>query len=100
MKREDRRVDRTRALLQQALMELIREKGYDAVTIQDITDRANVGRATFYLHYPSKDALFLSSHLKGHGLPYYGVLAKRNCWIEIRREAWWKSSVLSKETAC
>jgi Bacterial regulatory proteins, tetR family len=46
----DRRVQRTRELLQKALIELISERGYYAVTIQDIVDRANVGRTTYYLH--------------------------------------------------
>ncbi len=58
----DRRVQRTRELLQKALIELISERGYDAITIQDIVDRANVGRTTFYLHYSSKDELFMSCH--------------------------------------
>lgn len=62
MTRPDRRVQRTRELLRQALIALIRERGYDAVTIQEIADRANVGRTTFYLHYPSKDDLFLDCH--------------------------------------
>ncbi|MBZ0299704.1 MAG: TetR/AcrR family transcriptional regulator, partial [Anaerolineae bacterium] len=58
----DRRVVRTRQLLRDALMELILEKGYDAVTVQDITDRANLGRATFYLHYKGgKEELLLSN---------------------------------------
>jgi len=62
MTQTDRRVQRTRRLLQEALIELIRERGYDAITIQDIVDRANVGRTTFYLHYNSKDELFISCH--------------------------------------
>lgn len=62
MTKTDRRVQRTRGFLQQALIELISERGYDAVTIQDIVDRANVGRTTFYLHYNSKDELFMSCH--------------------------------------
>ena len=60
--KQDRRVQRTRKLLRRALMELIDEKGYDAITIQDITERANLGRTTFYLHYQSKDELFLDHH--------------------------------------
>jgi AcrR family transcriptional regulator len=56
----DRRVIRTRRLLRDALMELILEKSYDKVTVQEITERANVGRATFYLHYPGgKEELLL-----------------------------------------
>jgi AcrR family transcriptional regulator len=58
----DRRVQRTRQLLQNALMTLIAEKGYDSITIQDITERANLGRTTFYAHYRSKEDLFLSCH--------------------------------------
>lgn len=61
-KKTDRRVIRTRRLLRDALMELILEKGYDAVTVQDIAERANVGRATLYLHYRGgKEELLLSN---------------------------------------
>jgi AcrR family transcriptional regulator len=62
MTKTDRRVGRTRELLQKVLIELIAERGYDAITIQDIVDRANIGRTTFYLHYSSKDELFMSCH--------------------------------------
>ena len=58
--RVDRRVQRTRQLLNRALMELIVEKGYDSVTVQDIIDRANLGRSTFYTHYQDKEDLLLS----------------------------------------
>lgn len=53
----DPRVKRTRKLLRDALMQLIPEKGYNTITIQDITDRATLNRATFYLHYRDKDDL-------------------------------------------
>ena len=56
----DRRVQRTRQLLQEALVTLILEKGYEAVTVQDLIDRANVGRSTFYAHFRDKEELFLS----------------------------------------
>ncbi len=59
-KAQDRRVQRTRKLLRDALMELMLEKGYDAVTVQDIIDRANVGRSTFYAHFIDKQQLLLS----------------------------------------
>lgn len=62
MPKTDRRVQRTREVLQKALIDLIGEREYDAITIQDITDRANVGRTTFYLHYLGKDELFMSCH--------------------------------------
>jgi AcrR family transcriptional regulator len=51
---EDLRVRRTRKLLKQALIELTIEKGFAAVTVQDIADRAMVNRATFYRHYLDK----------------------------------------------
>lgn len=55
----DRRVRRTRHALQKALISLILEKGYDAVTIEEITDRADLGRTTFYLHFKDKEDLFM-----------------------------------------
>ena len=58
--REDRRVQRTRELLRGALFSLIREKGFEVLTVQDIIDRANVGRATFYAHFDNKEDLLLS----------------------------------------
>ena len=59
-KRIDRRVRRTRELLRNALTSLILEKGYERVTVQDICDRADVGRSTFYAHFQDKEALLLS----------------------------------------
>jgi AcrR family transcriptional regulator len=56
----DRRVQRTRQALQGALIALIQEKGYEDLTVQDIIDRANVGRATFYAHFDSKEDLLVS----------------------------------------
>ena len=58
---EDRRVQRTRKLLEHTLLELIEEKGYESITVQQITDRANMGRATFYLHYHDKEHLLLTT---------------------------------------
>jgi AcrR family transcriptional regulator len=54
---QDRRVRRTQNLLAKALITLTLEKGYDAVTIRDITQRADVAYATFFRHYHDKDAL-------------------------------------------
>lgn len=56
----DRRVQKTRKLLQDALVGLIEEKGYESITVQEILDRANVGRSTFYAHFQYKDELLLS----------------------------------------
>lgn len=56
----DRRIQRTRQALRDALLELIAERGYDNINIQDITDRANIARTTFYLHFDDKDDLLFS----------------------------------------
>ena len=53
----DRRVARTRGMLQHALNSLTLKKGYEAISIEDICEAANVGRSTFYAHYTSKDDL-------------------------------------------
>ena len=57
----DRRVLRTRRMLQEALTEMMTEKGYESTTVQDIIDRANVGRSTFYAHFADKDTLLSSA---------------------------------------
>jgi AcrR family transcriptional regulator len=56
----DRRIQRTQRQLRDALRSLIGEKDYDAITVQEILDRADVGRSTFYMHFPDKDALLTS----------------------------------------
>ena len=59
-KQTDRRVQRTRKLLQDALISMMIERGYEATTVQHIIDRANVGRATFYAHFADKETLLTS----------------------------------------
>ncbi|WNG41176.1 TetR/AcrR family transcriptional regulator [Archangium violaceum] len=54
---EDPRVHRSRAMLRDALLGLMRERGFDAISVQDITERAQLNRSTFYLHYRDKDEL-------------------------------------------
>jgi AcrR family transcriptional regulator len=56
----DRRVRHTRDALGDALIALIQEKPFETVTVQQVLDRAGVGRSTFYAHYRDKDDLFLS----------------------------------------
>ena len=72
--KQDRRSQRTRHLLSAALVELIREKDYNAITVSDIIERANVGRSTFYAHFHDKDDLFVGEldrvvDLLGHRIP-------------------------------
>lgn len=72
----DRRIQRTHKVLHEALVELILEKGYEKVTVQDVIDRANVGRSTFYSHFKDIEDLFIrgfenlwsqfEEHFSGH----------------------------------
>jgi AcrR family transcriptional regulator len=55
--RFERRRQKTRQALKDVVAALVVEKGYDAVTIQDITERANVGLGTFYVHFANKEEL-------------------------------------------
>jgi AcrR family transcriptional regulator len=89
--RHERRRQQTRKLLIQTAVQLVLEKGYDAVSIQDITDRADLGRGTFYIHFKDKEeivwsaiqSLILELEQEAHqlykdGIPdqpeYYGLL--------------------------
>src|SRR5262245_42938374 len=60
-KRKDRRIQKTEALLREALASLIREKAYDSIVVKEILDRANVGRSTFYTHFRDKDELLANT---------------------------------------
>src|SRR5690606_24086942 len=73
--RMDRRVRRTREALRRALIEEILEKGYAQVTVQDIIDRADVGRSTFYAHFQDKDDLL-----------FYGLEELRTAFDPARQD--------------
>ncbi|HEV8188594.1 MAG TPA: TetR/AcrR family transcriptional regulator [Pyrinomonadaceae bacterium] len=60
LKKTDARVRRTRDALGDALIELMQEKPFDTITVQDVLDRAHVSRSTFYSHYSDKDDLLMS----------------------------------------
>ncbi len=59
METHDRRVTRTRRWLRKAFLELVLQKPYEDITIQDITDQADMARITFYRHYRDKEELLL-----------------------------------------
>ena len=79
----DRRVKRTRNLLGNALLELVQEKKFEQITIQDITDRADLNRATFYLHYGSKEEL-LANSLEGH----FDALVEQITPLTLQKPIW------------
>src|SRR3984957_20249914 len=64
-RKPDRRIERTRNRLGNALIALLQEKPIDEVTVREVLDRAKVGRSTFYVHYRDKDDLFLSQLEEG-----------------------------------
>ncbi len=70
-RKSDPRVIRSRQLLRAALISLIPEKGFGAISVQDIADRATLNRATFYLHYQDKTELLMDAfeELIAHATP-------------------------------
>jgi len=72
----DRRIVRTREALRGALVALILEKGYEAIAVNDIVQRANVARSTFYAHHGSKESVLLD-----------GVGTLREFLAQAQREA-------------
>jgi AcrR family transcriptional regulator len=63
----DRRTRRTRQALLQAFREVVREKGFAATSVQEVTERANINRGTFYLHFTDKYMMvdaFLREHFQ------------------------------------
>ncbi|MGA8029507.1 MAG: TetR/AcrR family transcriptional regulator, partial [Bryobacteraceae bacterium] len=59
-RKTDRRILRTRDTLGDALFALMKEKSFDDISVQEVLDRAGVGRSTFYTHYRDKEDLLLS----------------------------------------
>src|SRR5688572_16979798 len=62
LQRGERQAQRTKEALESAFVQLTREKNYDAITINEIIERANTGRSTFYRYFQSKADILLSLH--------------------------------------
>lgn len=73
----DPRVKRTRKLLQQAFQELMTERGFQEISVQDIADRAEINRATFYAHFEDKYDLLRASVSDALEQQLRGVLPER-----------------------
>jgi AcrR family transcriptional regulator len=84
-KKMDRRAVRSRRALREALIALILEKGYESITVQDITDRADLNRGTLYLHYRDKQDLLLSSSNEVYAelLAQFTPISARNMSMDI-----------------
>src|SRR5262245_27379569 len=96
----DRRVARTRGLLHQALLSLIMEKGYDAISVEEICERANVGRSTFYAHFTSKDDLKRSGlgHLRREILDRHRALRRQRSQAPGPWGSVWRCSSMRAST--
>ena len=61
---EDRRAKRTRRLLKESLLELMQEKPFSQISVRDVTERADVNRTTFYLHYTDTARLLQTRNIQ------------------------------------
>ncbi len=97
----DPRIVRSRRMLMDALAKLLRKKGFDDISVQEIADEAGLNRATFYLHYPDKGAL-----LQAMTATRFGELISRrglsftNCDGALRAIALGVCDYLAETTAC
>ena len=60
--KKDRRIRKTRQILRDTLLTLLKEKRFDDISVQDIIERADMARSTFYVHYMDKDDLLTGRH--------------------------------------
>ena len=95
--KKDRRTRRTRQLLRSALLSLLKEKRYEEISVQDIIERADVARSTFYIHYVDKDDLLtgrqgifaenLGEQLTGHaGENHVSIFSSRAWFTHIQAQ--------------
>jgi AcrR family transcriptional regulator len=85
----DRRVQKTRKLLHEALVSLLHEKNYDDIVVKEVLDRANVGRSTFYTHFRDKDDLLVSgirdllNSIRSSNAPASGNWREKLLWFSL-----------------
>jgi AcrR family transcriptional regulator len=85
----DRRVQKTRKLLHEALVSLLHEKNYDDIVVKEVLDRANVGRSTFYTHFRDKDDLLVNgirdilNLIRSSKLPASGDWREKLLWFSL-----------------
>src|SRR6476660_1330749 len=97
----DSRILRSRRMLMDALVKLLARKEFDDISIQEIADEATLNRATFYLHYPDKNALLQAMT----GARFRDLIARRglsftNCDRALRAIALGVCDYLAESTGC
>ncbi len=85
--RVQRRVARTKAAIEDAFVQLVLERGYERVAVEDITDRADLARATFYAHYPNKEAVLFSVFNRLTEDLMQRIAYQGGPWNVVRRDA-------------
>jgi AcrR family transcriptional regulator len=85
--RAQRRVARTKAAIEDAFVQLVLERGYERVAVEDISDRADLARATFYSHYPNKEAVLLSVSSRLVEDLMQRIAYQGGPWNVVRRDA-------------
>jgi AcrR family transcriptional regulator len=82
-----RRVARTKAAIEDAFVQLVLERGYERVAVEDISDRADLARATFYSHYPNKEAVLFSVSNRLVEDLMQRIAYQGGPWNAVRRDA-------------
>jgi len=85
--RMERRVARTKAAIEDAFVQLVLEHGYERVAVDDICAQADLARATFYAHYPNKEAVLFSVFNKLIEDLMQRIAYQGGPWNEVRRDA-------------
>lgn len=106
---KDRRTRRTRQLLRNALLSLLKEEGYKEISVQDISERADVARSTFYTHYVDKDDLLtgrqgifaenLGQQLAAHAGENGAVVSSSRAWFNHIQAQGPILKIIAKDTA-
>lgn len=84
--KEDRRVIRTKQQIRQAMIELLSEKGINAISVRELTQRANINRGTFYIHY--RDTQDLITQLGSEAMDKLGAVCQRHPPAQTPRESY------------
>jgi AcrR family transcriptional regulator len=97
----DPRILRSRRMLMEALARLLTQKEFEDISIQEIADEATLNRATFYLHYPDKNALLQAmSAARFRDLIARRGLSFTNCDVALRAIALGVCDYLAETTGC